>query len=118
MILIAVTVQALSPTSLTPYHIDSEILNAAPFAEMMGANYCKQQRTTIALSSLTFPFSGRRKVIKGTFINSNFVQLRVEGTQKLFAKPVPTPPANLRFLPSKKPTSRAPKYFRDPSGSV
>jgi hypothetical protein len=42
----------------------------------------------------------------------------MKGAQKLFAKPVPTLPANLSFFPSKKPTRSAPKCFREPSGSV
>jgi hypothetical protein len=44
--------------------------------------------------------ASRRKVKKGTFFNLNFVQIRVEITQKFFVKPVPTLPANLSLLPS------------------
>jgi hypothetical protein len=34
---------------------DDEILSSSPFAETMGPNYCKQQRTIVALFRLDVP---------------------------------------------------------------
>jgi hypothetical protein len=62
--------------------------------------------------------TGCRKVEKGTFINPNFVKLRVKGTQKLFAESGSDSASKLKFLALIETHQQRAEMFRDPSGSV
>jgi hypothetical protein len=64
----------------------------------------------------TIPAS-RRKVEKGTFINPNFVQLRVEGTQKFFAKASSDSASKFEFLALIETHQQSAKIFPARGGS-
>jgi hypothetical protein len=65
----------------------------------------------------TIPTS-RRKVEKGTLIDPNFVQLREESAQKLFAEAGPDSASKFKLLSFGKADQQRTEYLREPSGSV